>query len=157
MDGKLFRLHILHVVCLFTCKCIVRVFLLLHQHMLVCFCFSALRYEWKEKGQDECDVYGSKLYIIVIVKSVVGPWKRGLALIALSPTPIVIQIWSSTNLKKIGFVYSNVLRQYVSSNVLSILSLSGFTLHRRKVIYRFGRTYRWVNNDSIFILVEQFL
>ncbi len=38
--------------------------------------------------QDECDVYGSKLYIIVIVKSGVGSWKQGLA-------PLVITIVSS--------------------------------------------------------------
>ncbi len=31
--------------------------------------------------------------------------------LALSPAPLVIKILSSTNLKKIEFVYSNVLRQ----------------------------------------------
>ncbi len=37
--------------------------------------------------------------------------RLGLALIALSPAPLDINILSSTNLKKNGFVYSNVLRQ----------------------------------------------
>lgn len=55
--------------------------------------------------------------------------RLGLAPIALSPAPLVIKILSSTNLKKMEFVYSNVLRQHVSSNVLSILNLSGFTVH----------------------------
>ncbi len=37
--------------------------------------------------------------------------RLGLAHIALSPVPLVIKNLSSTNLKKIEFVKSNVLRQ----------------------------------------------
>ncbi len=51
--------------------------------------------------------------------------RLGLAPIALSPAPLVIKILSSTNLKKNVFVYSNVFRQYVSSNIL-IIRLIGF-------------------------------
>ncbi len=50
----------------------------------VCCCKLALNY----KDLNECAVYGSKLYIIIIVLSGVGSWMWGLAwLPLLSATP----------------------------------------------------------------------
>ncbi len=51
--------------------------------------------------------------------------RLGLAPMALKPAPFVIQNLSLEHLSKQIKLY---LRQYISSNVLSILNLSGFTV-----------------------------